>query len=157
MADEIIANSFELRPTSREFYWWITQGFDDPGTVRGVDAIIDGLPGRFVPPVSRVKDTLIVGMKGWVVGQGATEAAARQNYRESMDDLLTNVFDGSLAPYTIEVHGPVMGIASGMMRTLNARFLDVIWNEWMGGLARSGIARFECVDSPPVWSEMGSS
>lgn len=150
---EILANSFEMRPSGRKFYWWITQGFDDAGTVRGVDAIIDGLPGRFVPPISRVKDTLIIGMRGWVVGQGATEALARADYRSSMDDLLENVFDGSLAPFAIEVHSPVMGVPSSMKRVLTARFLDVIWNEWLGGLARSGVARFECVDSPPVWTE----
>lgn len=157
MADEILVNSFEMRPTSREFYWWIVQGFDDPGTVRGLDAIVDGQSGRFVPPISRVKDSRIIALRGWVVGQGATEVLARQNYRESIDDLLENCFDGTLAPFSIEVHGPVMGIASGMMRTLNARFLDVIWNEWLGGLARSGVARFECVDSPPDWTETGAS
>jgi hypothetical protein len=91
-------------------------------------------------------------MRGWVVGQGATEAIARADYRDSMDDLMA-VFNPALAPFAIEVYSPVMGIPSGKKRVLTARFLDVIWNEWVGGIGRAGIARFECVQSPPVWVE----
>jgi hypothetical protein len=149
----IVANGVELRPTSGDkWFFWITRGFDDLGTVRGTDVVLDGVAGRFVPPIGRVADTLIIEMRGWIVGRGATEAIARADYRTSMDTLAA-IFDPIIDPFLIEVHTPVMGIAAGKKRSLNARFVNAVWGEWVAGLKRSVSATYECVDSPPRWVE----
>jgi hypothetical protein len=143
----IVANSLELRPTSGDkWFFWITGGFDDLGSVRGQDVVIDGAAGRFVPPIGRVSDTLIVEMKGWIVGRGATEAVARADYRTSLDTISAAILDPTLDPFPIVVHTPVMGLATGKKRTINARFLNAVWGDWVAGLKRAVSVRFECVD-----------
>jgi hypothetical protein len=143
---EIVANGLELRPTDSSFFFWITGGFDDLGSARGTDVVLDGVAGRFVPPVSRVADQLIVEMRGWIVGHGASETAARAAYRVSLDSLQAAILDPTLAPFPIVVHTPVMGLATGKKRTIQARFLNALWGDWVAGLKRAVSVRFECVD-----------
>lgn len=143
----IVANAVELRPTTGDkWFFWITAGFDDLGSVRGVDAVLDGVAGRFVPPIGRVTDTIIVEMRGWIVGRGATETAARADYRLSIDTLQPAILDPTLDPFPIVVHTPVMGIPTGKKRTIQARFLNAVWGDWVAGLKRAVSVRFECVD-----------
>jgi hypothetical protein len=150
----LLAAGLELQPSDFSMRFWITDGFDNLGTVRGTDVVIDGVAGRYVSPISRVSDILVIGMRGWVRGSGNNDTVAMAAYRASMDALLV-VLDPSLAPFLIEVHTPLMGIGASLKRSLNARFLNAIWSDVVddGDPYRFVSVTFECVDSPPVWVE----
>lgn len=138
----------ELRRSDDSIFFWISRGFDDEAEVRGEDTVYPRRSG--LVEGSRVKSRRIIELSGWVLGSGADETAARAAYRAAIDELHA-IFDPTLSPGALVVYAPVMGLASGS-KSINARYLGAVWNEWIAGLKRSVVVQLECIASPPEWT-----
>lgn len=138
----------ELRPADTSMHFTIHRGFDDVPEVRGKDDVAPALAGRVVR--NRVADRLIIELRGVILGSGATEDAARQNYRATVNSL-KNVLDRTLPPGDLVVYAPTMGLASGTA-TISVRHVNSVWGDWVAGLHRKVSIELECVSSPPVWT-----
>jgi hypothetical protein len=151
---ELTYRGTELRPSDKSFRFWITAGLDDEASVRGEDTVVPGLAGRLTR--DRVKDRRVIELQGYIssngAGAGASEDAAREEYRDIIDTLHT-IFDPTLDPGELIIYTPTAGVDSGKIRGLNARFLNAIWGPWIAGLNRTVSIQLECVDSPPEWVE----
>ena len=140
----ITYRNLELQPNTGRWYFELVRGWDEPPEIRGEDTIIPSAAGRY--PRTRIKDRLVLELRGWVAGQGDTDDLARQDYAVSMATLLA-VFDGTLDPGALVVHAPVLGVPDGQIRTMNARYLSTLSSEVFGaGLFRSTSIELECVD-----------
>lgn len=144
----LTANGTELQPLNGKHHFYVYGGIDDMPSVRGADWVVPGLAGRVVPSVSaRINDVLLVELRGFVHGIGATEDAARQDYRATMDALQA-IFLPTLNPWPLVMYGPVGGVGSGRKRTIQVRYLDMVPSDWYGGLTRNFSIRLECVTFP---------
>jgi hypothetical protein len=144
----ITAAGTELQPLNGKLHFYVNGGLDDQPEVRGADFIVPSAAGRLVPTSgARLNDRLLVELRGFVHGIGATEAAAQQDYRSTMDTLL-GIFDPTDNPWALVVFGPVHGVATGHKRTIMVRYLDSVPGELYGGITRNFSIRLECVTFP---------
>jgi hypothetical protein len=147
--------STDLMPASLK---WRIELLVPPSTspqyeTRGEDIVVPALSGRVVASSgARVADRLLINADFWILGQGSTPTAEREDFKSSWDTLGA-IFDPKLNPAALVVYGATQGVPSGKKRTLNARFLNLLPVEGIPGLAQKFSLQFECVDSPPVWVE----
>lgn len=145
----LTANGTELQPLNGKMHFYIASGLDDMPDVRGSDFIVPSAAGRRVPSTgARVNDRLVVELRGFVHGVGATEAAARQDFRSTIDTLHSAFMDPTIAPWNLIVYGPVAGVGTSRKRTISVRYLDATFSDWYGGLTRTFAISLECVTFP---------
>ena len=140
----IYFSSQDLLPSNGKWRFWLTE---PPLTasipeVRGSDVVVPAATGRVVG--SRVADRLVIGMEGFVGGQGADGTAQRADFLASWGTLAA-VFDPTAAPAALVVYGPLHGVASGKKRTITARFLNAQPTEGIPGVAQKYRLEFEVV------------
>jgi hypothetical protein len=136
------------RTTDNTIVLDLVGGFDDEAEVRGEDTVIPGKAGRAVR--DRVKDRRSIELRGYVQGIGSSLTARRTSYRGLIDEL-HGIFDPTASPAALVVTAPYMGLTSGT-KTINARFLNAIWDDDVLGFFRRVSVELECVDSPPEWT-----
>lgn len=149
MSDRLCLGNVELQPLDGTMHFYIYKGMDEPSAVRGEDTVVPGAAGKALR--DRVKDHRDIELRGFVAGQGATEDAAREEYRDHMDALLA-----ILDPTTTQVlvaFAPVAGVDSGRKRSITVRFVNMISGDWVAGLYRNFTLQFEAVASPTYPTE----
>jgi hypothetical protein len=151
---DLTFGSFDCRQTDRSITLDLVEGFWEAPQVRGIDVILVGKTGRYVPPIARVADKRVIRLSGWVLGLGDTQQDRWESLDETMTDLNT-AFAGTSAN-TLTVTAPYMGVASGS-RSLTARTMNTVIGQ-INSMAMCRVdIELECVDSPPEWVSDESS
>ena len=136
--------------TGGGIYLDVVSGFDGVAEVRGTDIVIPGRPG--LTPLSRVKHRRLIELRGYVYGNpgAASFAAQQQDYRTHVTTL-QGLIDPDDAAKSLVVTTPYLGLAAGS-KSINARFLNAIWDVVeMGVFCRVSI-QLEAVGNPPDWA-----
>jgi hypothetical protein len=100
----------------------IVRGFLEPFQVRGEDTIIPGAAGR--TERARVEDSLIIELRGYIHGTGATLVARQQSWRAKTDIFLA-LLDLTLASGNLVVTTPYLGLPSGT-KTISCKCVNFI-------------------------------
>ncbi len=125
----------------------LTQGYPGFVQVRGKDYIVPGRRGRV--PMPRVADLRTLLIEGWLTGADFDE------YRDRADTLAL-VFDPELDAQVLEISSPYLGLPPGVTKTINARVLNVVLGELLGGgTFRHWSIELESVD--PDWVDAAGS
>jgi hypothetical protein len=112
---------------------------DEDWEVRGSDDVVSPTVGRTIR--NRVNDSLAVIVEGWIVGQGATIDAQRQNYQATLNTLQTVLQTDNL-PAQLVWEAP-----DGVLYEITVRFVRKSRGEWVNGVLREFTLEFECVDT----------
>jgi hypothetical protein len=126
----------------------LVRGLNEGPTVRGVDTVVPGLPGRL--PGNRVADTNQLEVFGFVSdgGAGSSEAEARAAYRANAT-WLRQLMDQTAAPLSV-----VATLEDGSTASITARVLpDPIWKDEVAGLFTTVDYQLESVDAD--WTRTG--
>ena len=136
----------ELRTADETIYSWIERGLWGPPEFRGKNTVVPGKAGEEARPLLAARRILVIP----TVLSGATDADLLD-----LDDTLTALWTATqAAPRALRVYGPLYGIPVGFYRTLNVRWLNAI-PEWLTARVKVRYsAEYECVDSPPNWTEV---
>lgn len=144
----ITADSVDLSRSDGRLLFWMTRGLNEVPEVRGEDVIVPGRSGRIAR--NRKLDRLLLEATGYVMGEGATEALQRTDYRALMEilrDLMNPVQD----PYEI-----VVVVEDGTTRTITARPLNMVWpDQQIVPSVNFGSLQWESVDAAD-WGVSGS-
>jgi hypothetical protein len=112
---------------------------DEDWEVRGQDDVVSPTVGRTIR--NRVNDTLAVIVEGWIVGQGATITAQRQNYQTTLN-AMGAVLQTDNLPAQLTWLAP-----NGTTYEITVRFVRKSRGEWVNGVLREFTLEFECVDT----------
>lgn len=124
----------------------ITQGLNEGPEVRGQDFVIPSVVGRTA--TNRKADRRRILLSGIVRGNGTTHADQQADYRdmvETFQALFSPASDPAELAATLE---------NGSVKTINARVLNVAWNEAIQSLFAFVSVEMESVD--PEWTAAGS-
>ena len=134
-------------------FFELVQGYDAFPEVRGEDDVIPGRAGR--DRRNRVDDRLIIELRGWVQGQGASRVARQQDFRASVTALMAQ-FDPTGDAGTLSVVSPYLGLPSGSDAIL---CYPLPWMESADMAHYMSFKRFsielEAVGDPPRWASGG--
>lgn len=124
----------------------IVQGMNDVAEVRGVDVTVPALEGQI--EASRVKHIRNIELRGYVAGQGSTNADQVADFR-SMVSTLQALFDPTVMG-TLEAT-----LEDGSTATIEARTIGdgLLWTQIVPACARLSV-RMESID--PEWVVSGS-
>lgn len=147
--------STNLTPTDMR---WRASLLEPPMTkalydVRGEDLVVPSLAGRIVASSgSRIADRLVINLELFVQGIPDYDTTEREDFLASWETLGA-IFDPKAAPANLVVYGPLFGVISGKKRTIAARFLNLVSQGGIVGVAQKYSVQLESVASPPIWAE----
>jgi hypothetical protein len=146
---ELTKGGVDIRRSDVKIYFWITRGWlDDIPSVRGVDALVVGTPGRLTG--NRLADTRRLLLNGQIKGAGATEALAQADFHALLSSMLT-VWDPDGDPENLVVADGYRGLGVGQTATISVRTVNVIPAGEFNGFRRKYSWELECVSDPPAW------
>lgn len=126
----------------------VAEGYFEPADVRGSDAVIPGLTGRFA--LNRIKDHRSLQLVGWVEGTGATLVAQQQSWHTSTLALMA-LMDRSLAAGSLVLTPPTLGLSAGS-KTISARCVNLIPGPVIASRFQRWSIELEAVGNPPDWA-----
>lgn len=147
---ELTGGGLDLRRSDGSVWLWIARGWlDDPADVRGVDTVIPGKEGRTAR--DRKRDFRTIELRGQIVGQGATEAAADADYLALVQALNPLFFDLTVAPWALVAGDLYRGLGVGQTATINVRPVNVVPAANQLTWRRAFTFELVSIDSPPEW------
>lgn len=139
---------YELQ-TARVFFD-LAAGFYGFPSVRGADDIVPGLPGRVRR--NRVDDVLILELRGWVRGAGATVTDRRADFHAAAAELMSELEPTRATPGVLTVLPPYLGVSVPF--TIEAFPLPWLEGPEFPGMSfRRFSIELEAIGNPPRWIE----
>lgn len=140
-------DSTDLQLADFTKYFWIATGLDAVPSVRGVDVVVPGKPGRSLK--NRENDTLAIVLNGQVTcdPDAMDQAAARSSFRTAMRAVRT-LFASNRTPATLEAT-----LEDSTVLTITARPMNIVVPDQVEGVYASLSIELEGYDD---WTETGS-
>lgn len=107
----------------------VVKGLNEGARVRGIDTVVPALGGRIAR--NRVSDGFIIGLEGYVSGNGTGETQQRKRFADRRAEVRA-LFDPTAAPVEL-----VAELEDGTTLTCLARTLpSMIWDQIVPSMAR---------------------
>ena len=114
----LVANGVDLTRSDGRILGRVVRGLNEVPEVRGKDTLIPSRSGMV--PRNRKLHRLVIEWEGHVMGDGATEADQREDFRDLMDSLRT-LMNPVLDPYEL-----VITVEDGTTRSITARPINLL-------------------------------
>lgn len=134
-------DAVDLQDADFGIFLEITQGLNDTPEVRGRDVTVPGLDGQIAR--NRKSHEMKLVLTGQVMGNGATEALRRSDYRTQVK-FLRVLFSPKRQPALLRAP-----LEDGTIQSISARPLNSIWNEVVA--SEFAYLSVELVSVDPDW------
>lgn len=130
----VIALSYDgndVQQSDFSLFLEIVRGLNEAPLVRGRDTVVPSLAYRI--PRSRVADSIVIELRGFITGTGSGEAALREDFRNNVDTIKF-LFDPTGDPKDL-----VATCEDGTLRTISCRTTSLVWGQVLPSFANVSI------------------